>query len=88
MRCKHCGALIEDGKYCTNCGVKEAGIADNTIADYFYWFVLGALLNVFSIILYAYIRKKNDKKAAAVLLGMIFLFVWFGLSKLFNLIFK
>lgn len=88
MRCKHCGALIEDGKYCTNCGVKETGIADNTIANYFYWFVLGALLNIFSILLYVLIKKNRNKEATAVLLGMVFLFVWFGLSELFNLIFK
>jgi hypothetical protein len=89
MRCAHCGELLHENlPYCSHCGENAKPLADKTIADYFLWFVLGAFLNLFSIVLYAILYKGNPKKALAVLFGMFTLFLWYGFDQVINLIFK
>lgn len=64
MRCKHCGHLVVKEKtYCRGCGFLAEPIEDKSIADYALWIVLGAILNIFTIILYAYLIKKEPIKA-------------------------
>lgn len=89
MRCKHCGHKhnLED-TYCRGCGFLSAPIEDKSIADYAIWFVLGAILNLFTLIIYVIIRRKNPQIALSMLLGMISLFSWYGITEIINLIFK
>lgn len=89
MRCKHCGSLyIKGDTYCRGCGFLSEPIEDKSIADFTLWFLLGAILNIFTIVLYALYKNKKPKIATAMLLGCISLFLWYGLISFFNLIFK
>lgn len=88
-RCKYCGYIHTKGDtYCPGCGLLTDAIEDKSIANYVLWFILGAVLNLFTIIIYALYYKKEQKKAFAMLLGMISLFSWYGIIEIFNLIFK
>lgn len=89
MRCKHCGHVHTKGDtYCRGCGFLSEPIVDKSIADYALWFVLGAILNLFTVIIYALLRKEKPQIALSMLLGMISLFSYYGIIEIFNLIFK
>ena len=89
MRCKHCGHLVvKEEAYCRGCGFLAEPIEDKSIADYALWIVLGAILNIFTIILYAYLFKKEPIKALSSLFGMFSLFIFYFVSEIINLIFK
>jgi hypothetical protein len=88
-RCKYCGHIhIENNTYCPGCGLFSDPIEDKSIADDAFWFVLGALLNIFTVVLYALMIKKKPKKAFAMILGLISLMSWYFLIEIINLIFK
>ena len=89
MRCKHCGQLhTHDDTFCRGCGLLSEPVEDKSIADFALWFILGAIINIFTIILYALYFNKKPRIATAMLLGMISLFMWYGIVEIFNLIFK
>lgn len=85
MRCSHCGELLtEKDLYCPNCGRKAVTMPDNSIALQFYWFLLGALLDIFTLLIYVFYRRVNKKNTSAMLLGLITLFVlYFIYEKMF-----
>ena len=85
MRCSHCGELLtEKDLYCPNCGRKAVTMPGNSIALQFYWFLLGALLNIFTLLIYVFYRRVNKKNTSAMLLWLITLFVlYFIYEKLF-----
>ncbi len=88
-RCSHCGYIhTKEDTYCPGCGLLADPIEDKSIADHIIWFVLGAILNLFTVLIYALYFKKEPKKALAMLLGMFSIFTWYGLVEIFNLIFK
>ncbi len=85
LGCSHCGELLtEKDLYCPNCGRKAVTMPGNSIALQFYWFLLCALLNIFTLLIYVFYRRINKKNASAMLLGLITLFVlYFIYEKLF-----
>lgn len=88
-RCKYCGhILIPNELHCRGCGYYSEPIEDKSLADYALWLVIGAILNIFTIVLYVIIKNKKPKEALSALLGMILLFVNYGIFEIINLIFK
>lgn len=88
-RCKYCGHIsIPNELHCRGCGYYSEPIEDKSLADYALWLVIGAILNIFTIVLYVIIKNKKPKEALSALLGMILLFVNYGIIEIINLIFK
>lgn len=88
-RCKYCGHVtIPNELHCRGCGYYSEPIEDKSLADYAIWLVIGAFLNIFTIILCALIKTKKPKEALSALLGMFFLFFSYGIIEIINLIFK
>ena len=89
MRCKNCRHVhVEGDTYCRGCGFIAEPIEDKSIADYALWFVLGAILNVFTIIIYAIYFMKDKIIALSSLYGIMTLFAFYFITKIINLIFK
>jgi hypothetical protein len=89
MRCKYCGHVYTQGDtYCSGCGHLSSPVEDKSIADYAHWFVIGAILNLFTLLIYVIIRNKKPQIALSMLLGMFALFSWYEITEIINLIFK